>query len=170
MTENINRKHEAALYHQSKGRSIIPAGPDKIPLIKWKEYETVIPSIEQINQWWSIFPNANPAMVTGPLSKLVVLDLDAKHKRSSKEFDLPATACAKSGNGGEHFYFNHPGKRVVKETAIFGLGVDMQGDNGLIILPPSVNDVRGTYEWITPLEDGVADMPEWLSDIVIDDK
>lgn len=165
-----NAKLAAALYHQAQGRSIIPAGADKIPLIKWKQYTTEVASAEQIMKWWSMFPNANPAMVTGAISKLVVLDFDIKHGRTSKEFDIPETARAKSGSGGEHFYFNYPGVHIVKESAIFGPGVDIQGDNGLIILPPSVNEFGGTYEWISDLENGVADMPEWLSDIVIDGK
>lgn len=160
----------AAIFHQSHGRSVIPAAPNKTPLVKWKRYIDEIPSEAQIMEWWSKYPNANLAMITGAISKLIVLDLDIKHGRTSKEFDLPATACAKSGSGGEHFYFNYPGEHVVKESAIFGPGVDIQGDNGLIILPPSVNEAGGVYEWIVPLEDGVADMPEWLSDIVIDEK
>ncbi len=170
MNNQMSDKMAAALFHQSQGRSVIPVGADKAPLIKWKRYIDEIPSETQIRKWWTTYPNANPALVTGAISKLVVFDLDAKHKRSSKEFDLPITACARSGNGGEHFYFNHPDKHVVKESAIFGPGVDIQGDNGLIILPPSVNDAGGVYEWIIPLEDGVADMPEWLSDVVIDEK
>ncbi len=167
--ENINPRLAAALYHQAQGRSIIPAGTDKIPLIRWKQYTTEVASAEQIMQWWAMFPNANPAMVTGAISKLVVLDFDKKHSRSSTEFDMSHTARAKSGNGGEHFYFNYPDKHVAKHTAIFGLGVDLQGDNGLIILPPAVNDNGGLYEWVVPLEEGVADMPEWLSDVAIDE-
>lgn len=171
MTNNPpNIKLEAALFHLSKGRSVIPAGSDKTPLIKWRQFITELPTEEQVRLWWLKFPNANLAMVTGSISKLVVLDFDIKHGRTSKEFDLPETARAKSGSGGEHFYFKYPGAHVVKESAIFGPGVDIQGDNGLIILPPSVNASGGTYEWIRNLEDGVAEMPEWLSDIVIDEK
>lgn len=170
MNNHMNSKMAAALFHQSQNRSVIPVGADKAPLIKWKRYIDEIPSEAQIRKWWTTYPNANLAMVTGAISKLIVLDFDIKHGRTSKEFDLPETARAKSGSGGEHFYFNYPGVHVVKESAIFGPGVDIQGDNGLIILPPSINEFGGTYEWISDLENGVADMPEWLSDIVIDEK
>jgi hypothetical protein len=164
MEQEINVKLEAALYHQAKGRSVIPTGPDKRPLINWQEFQTRRASREEILEFWRKYPNANPAIVTGAISGLVVLDIDAKHNRSSSEFKLPPTACATSGNNGEHIYFKHPGATIkIKNcTAIAGNGVDIRGDGGYIVVPPSVNQNGGEYSWNISLDDGVADMPEWL--------
>ena len=168
MSSLINIKLKEALYHQSEGRSVIPVGPDKKPLIEWKQYQSKCATEEEIQAWWRQWPNANPAMVTGAISGLVVLDIDAKHGRSSKDLpSVPVTAYAKSGNGGEHLYFKYPGVHVKSDSGIFGLGIDIRGDGGCIVLPPSVNAHGGTYEWVIPIADGVAEMPEWLLSKVV---
>lgn len=163
--ENKTKK-ESAIYYQKLGLSIIPTKADKTPYLNsWKEYQEKKPSNEQILGWWNKWPDANPAVVTGKVSGLVVLDLDSKHNRSSKEFNIPATACAKSGNNGEHFFFKHPGVFVENKSAISGPGVDIRADGGYILLAPSTNVSGGLYEWIIPLEDGLSDIPEWLKEI-----
>ncbi len=157
-----NEKLSAALRYQAMGLSIIPTSPEKIPLVEWKQFQSKSADAEQIIMWWTKWPDANPTLVTGKLSGIIALDLDKKHGRKSSEFDIPKTANAKSGNDGEHFYFKHPGTNVETRTAISGLGVDIRGDGGCIVLPPSINSTGGKYEWISPFEDGIADAPEWL--------
>ena len=165
-------KLESALYYQSMGLSIIPTGADKKPLIAWKQYQDKCATREEINQWWTEWPNANPALVTGKVSGVIALDLDKKHNRTSKEFSLPITACAKSGNGGEHFFFRYPKNELVKSgSAIDGEGVDSRGDGGYILLAPSVNENGGEYKWVVSPDsiDDLAEMPEWFLDLTKDD-
>jgi len=157
-----NSKVKAALKYQELGMSVIPVGQDKKPLIKWEQYQYCRASKEQINAWWRRFPAANVAVVTGTISGIVVIDIDKKHNRSSKEFDFPATACARSANDGEHIFLKYPGEAVKSGSAILGAGVDVRADAGYIIVDPSELSNGGKYEWIVPLEDGVADMPQWL--------
>jgi putative DNA primase/helicase len=159
---NENKKVLAALHYHTLGLSIIPVGANKKPLVEWKQYQNSSATIIEINKWWQQFPDANPAIVTGKISGIVVLDLDKKHSRTSKEFSLPVTACAISGNGGEHFFFKYPNRPVGNGTAIDGEGVDFRGDGGYVLLDPSMNETGGTYQWNVPIEDGLADMPEWL--------
>ncbi len=147
-----NKKLLSALNYQSLSLSIIPVGANKKPFFDWKEYQDRPATIEEINEWWKQFPNANPALVTGKVSGIVALDIDKKHGRTSKEFQIPPTTCAKSGNGGEHFFFKYPNHKIGSGTAIFGEGVDFRGDGGYILLDPSVNETGGAYEWIVPIE------------------
>ena len=164
--ENIldkeNKKLISALNYQVLGLSIIPVGANKKPLFDWKQYQEKSATIDEINAWWTQFPNANPALITGKVSGVVALDIDKKYGRTSKEFQIPPTACAKSGNGGEHFFFKYPNQNVGNGTAICGEGVDFRGDGGYILLDPSINEKGGVYEWIVPIENGLAEMPEWL--------
>lgn len=167
---SINKnKLECALFYQSIGLSIIPTGPDKKPLISsWKPYQEKISTIEEIKKWWEMWPSANPALVTGKISGIVVLDLDSKYGRTSKEFNIPTTICARSGNGGEHFFFKYPyGSYVKSGSAISGEGVDCRGDGGYILLAPSINEKGGKYEWIISLEskNDLAEMPAWFKEI-----
>ena len=144
-----NKKISSALNYQALGLSIIPVGANKKPLIvSWKQYQERIATVDEINAWWRQFPNANPALVTGKVSGVVALDIDKKYDRTSKEFQIPPTACAKSGSGGEHFFFKYPKHNIGNGTAISGEGVDFRGDGGYILLDPSVNENGGVYELV----------------------
>lgn len=166
--KNLHTKLESALYYQSIGLSIIPTGGNKKPLMEWKSFQDRCATVDEINGWWSKWPDANPALVTGRISGVVALDLDKKHGRTSSEFVIPHTACAKSGNGGEHFFFKYPSDVSVKSgAAVDGDGVDCRADGGYILLAPSVNENGGTYEWTVPFEskESLAEMPEWFKEM-----
>jgi hypothetical protein len=171
MTKELKTKLDWALYYQSIGLSIIPVGTNKISLIKWEIYENQQPTVDEINAWWQQWPEANPALITGMASGVVALDLDIKHGRTSKEFQIPPTISARSGGGGEHFFFKYPlGIYIKSRSAISGEGVDIRGEKGYILLAPSVNTEGGQYQWIIPLEskDDLAEMPEWLKKLTVD--
>lgn len=168
--DELKTKKDFALYYQSIGLNIIPVGANKIALIKWENYQNKCSTVEEINRWWEQWPDANIAVVTGKKSGIVALDLDLKHGRTSKEFQIPPTACAKSGSGGEHFFFKYPINSDIKSgSAISGLGVDIRADGGYLLLSPSTNEAGGLYEWIVALEskNDLAEMPEWLKTITI---
>lgn len=163
--DELKTKKDWALYYQSIGLSIIPTGANKVSLIKWEPYQDRCATVEEIKRWWSIWPDANPTLVAGEISGVVTLDLDKKHNRTSKEFSIPPTICARSGSGGEHFFFKHPGRNIPSTNGqLFGEGVDLKADGGYILLAPSVNESGGVYDWIVPLEskNDLAEMPEWL--------
>ncbi len=167
---------EKALEYRALGWSVFPVGKDKKPLIKWSKYQDELATEEQIRTWATQWPHMNLGVATGALSGLVVLDLDIKHGWNSKRlrelgYGLPPTATARTGNGGEHFFFKHPGDDIPNSGGqLFGEGVDIRGKGGFIVLAPSVTaykdkdgkDSGGAYEWIVPPQDGIADMPDWL--------
>jgi hypothetical protein len=169
--QELKTKLDWALYYQSIGLSIIPVGLNKKSLVDWKIYEDQSPTVDEINAWWQQWPWANPALISGRASGVIALDLDIKHGRTSKEFQIPPTASARSGGGGEHFFFKCPSDTYIKSrSAISGEGVDIRGEKGYILLAPSVNTEGGKYEWLIPLEskDDLAEMPEWLKKITAD--
>jgi len=49
----------------------------KLPLVPWKEYQTRLASVEEVNHWFNTNPDANIGIVTGAVSNLVVFDLDS---------------------------------------------------------------------------------------------
>jgi putative DNA primase/helicase len=150
-----------ALYYESLNLSVIPVGKDKRPKEAWSKYQKERASQEKIKDWWKRYPDANIGIITGGISNIVVLDFDKKHNRSSREFKLPVTACSKTGNDGEHFFFKHPKFEIKNSTSIDGKeGLDFRGDGGYVVVAPSVNENGGKYEWIISLEDEIADLPE----------
>lgn len=65
-----------------------------------------------ISQWWGTWPEANIGIVTGQVSKIVVLDIDMDHggyrtldELELKHGKLPATHQVTTGGGGRHIYF-----------------------------------------------------------------
>jgi len=164
LTNKENKNNiDYALHYRKIGLNVIPVQRNKKPYLEsWKKYQSQLSSESEIIDWWNKWPEANIAIVTGKISGIVVLDIDIKHKRSSKEFKLPVTACAKSGSGGEHFFFKYPNNLKLKNGAgVLGDGVDIRSDGGYILVAPSENE-SGLYEWIIPIEEILADVPEWL--------
>lgn len=119
----------------------------------------------KIVRYWGENPDANIGCATGEISGIVVLDIDIKHNRSSKEFKIPPTAVVKTGGGGEHLFFKYPGKNIKSTNGqVFGIGVDIKADGGYVILAPSLHLSGNRYEWIIPFEDkeDLAEMPDWF--------
>ena len=90
------------------------------------------------------YPRANLALVTGPPSGVVVVDVDVRHHgdRTLVELErrygaLPRLAVVQTPSGGWHFHLRHPGGRIPNSTSRIGLGIDPRGDGGLALLPPS---------------------------------
>src|SRR3989344_5201584 len=176
----INKKLlERALEYQGMGWSVVPLGKNKIPFYEFdlKKHQTERATPAQITEWsQKTYPEMNIGVMTGALSGIVVLDLDIKHGWSAKKllelgYHIPPTATARTGNGGEHYLFKHPGVVIDNSQGqLFGEGVDVRGDGGYIVAAPSITKyidkegkpAGGAYEWVVPPEDGIAEMPEWL--------
>jgi len=140
----------AAVEYSRSGLSVIPIGADKRPLVKWKEFQERRASEAQIGMWWEMWPNANVGLVTGHVSGIIVLDCDneiamQEWQTHFAELGL-ATSCCKTGRGA-HFYFQHPGG-TVKNFAGKIEGLDLRGDGGYVIAPPSIHASGVLYEWI----------------------
>ncbi|MBI2603191.1 MAG: DUF3987 domain-containing protein [Deltaproteobacteria bacterium] len=122
--------------------------------------------------WWEETPNANIGILTGQESGLVVLDIDPRHggdeslaKLESENRRLPETLKVKTGGNGWHYYFRHPGGKIPNKANLRS-GLDIRGDGGYIIAPPSTHANLQTYMWVEPdLEP--APLPEWLHSLMI---
>lgn len=168
-----NDTKEAALEYAALGLAVFPVIPPmgngeksagKKPYISnWQKEATS--NKEKITEWWTKWPTANIGMATGRKSQgLVVIDLDIDDdkgingyealKEWQKEHgDLPETWQSITGRGGYHlFYFDteqHKNRVGLYE------GVDIRGEGGYIIAPPSVHANGHRYEWEQWREDGV---------------
>jgi len=140
---------------------VIPVGKDKRPLVDWKEYQTRYPTDEELERWFSD-GKANIAIVTGPISGIVVLDIDGEEGQESlKKYNLfiPPTPCVKTGKG-YHYYFKYQDgvRNFVKRYP----GIDLRGEGGYVLAPPSVHPTGAIYKWVIPLTEGLAELPSWI--------
>jgi Bifunctional DNA primase/polymerase, N-terminal/AAA domain/Primase C terminal 1 (PriCT-1) len=135
--------------------------PGKHPLTR-DGFHSATKNLKQIDAWWRRYPEANVAIATGRASGVVVLDVDPRHGgfESLTRYQLPKTMKARTGGGGEHYYFRCPAETLVRNSAgKLGAGLDVRGEGGYIVAPPS-NHLQGIYEW--ELWDAIADAPEDL--------
>ena len=145
---------------------------DKTPLVKWADMATT--ERNMLAGWWDTFQDANIGIATGKRSGLIVIDIDKDHDGyetletlQAQYGKLPETPVVKTGSGGEHIYFKHPGFEIRNSAGKLGRGIDVRGDGGYVVAPPSVHPNGNRYEWvIKPREVPFADMPEWLLDLL----
>jgi hypothetical protein len=124
----------------------------------------------RINDWFNKWPHANIGIPTGKASGIFVVDNDPRNggPEDREEFirlygPIPETAEVITGSGGRHIYFQDPG--VALPTTL-GPGVDLKGEGGYVVAPPSLHRSGRRYEF-----DGtasakailnVAPPPDWL--------
>lgn len=144
-----NIELDQALYYAEKlGWSVIPVGENKKPLIEWKKYQRIKATKEEILKWFTKYPNANIGVVTGKISNLVVIDIDPRHDGTDKEFSGITTVKSKTGGGGWHYYFQY--EEGIQNAANINPGIDVRGEGGYVIAPPSSHISGKKYEWVIP--------------------
>ncbi len=128
---------------------------------------------EAIRSWWAERPEANVGICAGEGSGTVVIDVDVKaggeetlRALEASHGPLPDTLTARTGSGGRHVFFQHPGWKVRNSVGQAGLGrgLDVRGDGGYVVAPPS-RHIRGTYEWVNA-DAEIAPLPGWLVDLL----
>jgi len=165
---------EAALAYRRLGWSVLPLLPgEKRPLLRWEKLQLEPPSEAEIQRWYATWPGANVGIVTGGVSGLVVLDIDPKHggdhslnRLEALHGPLAATLAATTGGGGRHLYFAHPGG-IIRNRAGLAQGIDLRGDGGYVVAPPSRHPSGRLYAWEPGHEPGgtpLAALPAWLLD------
>ena len=144
----------AALAYAAQGWSVIPIEPHgKRPLVGWREFQYRRAEAGQVEAWYRRWPAANVGVVTGRISGLVIVDIDAAHggfesldALQASTGPWPATVEAVTGGGGRHLYFAHPHAPVANRVAIRP-GIDVRADGGCVVAPPSLHPSGRRYAW-----------------------
>jgi RecA-family ATPase len=133
---------------------------------------------EEIRRDFAHWPDSNIGIPTGAQNGIFVIDVDTPtgHDKDgiaslaaleTEHGKLPPSLQAVSPSGSIHYYFRHPGFHVKNSTSEIGSGIDIRGDGGMVIAPPSIKGA-GEYEWRNGLP--IADAPQWLLDMIKSDK
>jgi KaiC/GvpD/RAD55 family RecA-like ATPase len=159
---------DAALEYAHRGWPVFPV-KGKIPRTEhgFKDATTNEP---QIREWWESWPACGVGIATGAVSGLVVLDVDPRNGGDvtlegleEKLGPIPRTVQALTGGDGLHFYFRHPGRAV--SCGSLGPGIDLKGDGGYVVAPPSPHPTGHAYWWEGSSEPGAIELAPfaWLS-------
>ncbi len=111
---------------------------------------------ETITDWWTIKPNANIGIATGAVSGIVVIDVDIGPGKeglaSLAELEcrfspIPKTVTVRTGGGGWHFYLKAPLCDIKNSAGKLARNIDVRGDGGYVIAPPSMHISGNRYNW-----------------------
>ena len=153
---------DQALRLADDGRPVFPCRGDKTPACPHghKDATTDPDEIERL------FAHRNARLIglaTGKASGVVVIDIDVKDGKDGRRWpwydDLPpATRRVQTRSGGYHIYLRYPDEHIPCSASTLFPGVDVRGDGGYVIVPPSPG-----YHIVC--DDEPATMPQWLAEL-----
>jgi len=139
---------KAAIEYHKQGYHPIPIKQkDKRPYVLWEIYQKEQPLIDEIDEWWHKWPDANIGLITGETTNLVVVDVDNKAGEDKIRELAPGLKPHTKSPNGYHFWFDyHPG---LTNKAMVSDGIDVRTNGGYIIAPPGKNENGGEYKIAT---------------------
>ena len=154
-----------ALAYAHRSIPVFPCEPGGKAPLTYSGFWDATTDARRIKAWWDRWPYANVGVPTGERSGLLVLDVDSREggPESLTALEringlLPKTSKARTGGGGVHVFFRYPAGEAVRNSAgRLGPGLDVRGEGGYVVVPPS--RTQSSYEWLdrTPPAD-----PTWL--------
>ncbi len=194
MTTACNPRLQSALAHARHGRSVLPVywatdgrcacsdeacgSPAKhpIPALAPRGVKHATTSAIVIRAWWTHYPQANPAIATGDVSRITVLDVDG----DKGGYDSLDRLEARHGPvlhtmrvitaSGEHLYFAYPGTHLKNTSGRLGPGLDVRCCGGYVVTVGATHRSGRTYTWKDGHQPGQAPLakaPTWLHEQTI---
>jgi hypothetical protein len=133
--------HEVAVFPVQSG--------GKVPLIGgWRQSATHV--LDQIESWWSTWPEANIGIATDGLVVVDVDDTSSTWLTPARQAALDsARVIVRSPRGGWHYYFDQPRDVAVRSSGgVLAPGIDIRADGGFIVAPPSIGASGNRYEFV----------------------
>lgn len=152
---------DAALSYAARGWAVFPLRErSKEPATK-NGFKDATTDAEEIAAWWRTHPSHNIGIAAGA-SGLAVIDLDVDEGKGedgiatlraweARHGELPQTVGSITGRGGSHLVY--AAGEPVKCSTNADAGVDIRGEGGYFVAPPSVHPSGARYEWEFDPED-----------------
>jgi hypothetical protein len=165
--------HNTANQYAQRGWRVVPIVPgEKRPALnQWQHAATT--DTATIDRWWSgEHSGCGVGIATGEQSGIWVLDIDdrdALYELEREHGELPPTLTSITGSGGEHQVYLWPadGRTIHNSASGFIQGIDVRGEGGQIVAPPTIHPNGNPYEWDEQCTD-IAAAPEWLLALICD--
>jgi hypothetical protein len=176
MITDVSTALASALAYLDRGLSVFPLAPrEKKPPknFSWEHLKHSLPTEDQVKEWFNGTDN-NIAVVTGEISRLLVLDVDGDTARSYIENILHTkvrqdtkeaidkTLWTETGGGGYHVLIRYnpeefdnddPAADEIK-NAVLWRGQDshsevrLKSDGAYVVFPPSIHPSGNTYRFV----------------------
>lgn len=129
----------------------------------WRTYTSRFPSEWEYKGWFPEDTQSNIGIITGKISKLVVVDIDNEEGYLTMN-TLPKTMTAKTSHG-YHLYYQcfDPGRTVTFEFC--GKTNHVKSEGSYVVAPPSIHPDGTKYEFISHLPAAIQEYDEILKAI-----
>lgn len=153
-----------ALDYAARGFMVFPCGAaSKTPACRRGLHEATS-NPATLRRWFGSQQNYNIAVTTGLISRVWVLDVDggtgaaALAELEDQHGALPVTLCSIT-SAGCHLWFRADGP-IPSTVGRVGAGLDVRGEGGYVLAPPSVHPDGPVYRWSNSVAPAPA--PSWL--------
>jgi hypothetical protein len=123
---------------------------------------------------WAKAPKANIGIATGSRSGFWALDIDPRHhgnrslaRLMSEHGELPETISVRTPSGGVHMWWKWPSIEIRNSAGQIGEGIDVRGEGGYVLAPPSRLSNGRSYRWIETGARAITSAPEWLIKVAL---
>lgn len=184
MTDYSSPLADAAHDYVERGLAIIPLGVGKKEPVTKSGLNDWTDNPGQIDVWWGQGehagkrgnPSYNIGMACGQVSGgIIAIDLDCHSDEANglhflrdwevEHGKLPETWTQITGSGGKQLFYR--AGQDIRNSANGELGVDVRGNGGYVVLPPSLHPCGECYEWsISPDDMDVADADDKVYDFI----
>ena len=163
---------EKALEYARSGLSIFPIKPNSKHPATLNGFKDATTSKDDIKLYFNQNSEYNIAMPTGTINGVIVLDIDPKNggleslsELINEHPEIENTKIIETPSGGYHFYFR--ANETIPNKANVRPGVDIRGDGGYVLIPPSQIDGNEykNYKDSKPLQ-----VPDWLKELTQEKK
>jgi hypothetical protein len=144
----------------------------KVPMAGSTGYKSASADTRIVRMRAAEHPSANIGIATGKVSGLIVIDIDPRNggdrtlaRLVSRGRSLTDTVEAITCQNGRHLYYACDADLQLGKRTL-GPGIDVKGDGGYVVAPPSVWSKNGQrYRWLrSPWRAVIAPLPAWISE------
>jgi hypothetical protein len=172
----VTSLRDAAIALAQKGMRVFPClERAKEPAIS-NNLQRATTDVNWIAGWWKTH-SYNIGIATGADSGVWVLDVDGDEGEATlrdleaQHGALPSTVEAITGKG-RHLYWRWPTGHIIRNIQNRAAlpGIDVRGDGGYVLAPPSVHPSGRVYAWSVDSGNAFEDAPDWLVDLIAKDR
>ena len=163
-----------ALTLAAKGLAVFPCKPRSKEPATSHGCNSATTDRALIFSWWNSCPEFNVAVATGARSGVFAVDVDSMAaeaelaKLEAQHGEALPPSVETITPKGRHILLKHPGPahRIPNSASKLAPGVDVRGDAGYILCPPSIHPGGRSYFWSVDSTSEFAQPPAWLLTLI----
>jgi putative DNA primase/helicase len=146
--------------------------PGKVPWHTWKEFQTHLPTEDEVRGWWRINCQSNVGMICGGPGRIISVDAEGDGMAAFRAHGEPPPTWQFTTGNGYRWLFEAPegfvGRTTVDPLEAGELRIQWRGAQ--TVIPPSWHAKSGKeYAWVPGLRPGEIELaiaPAWLLDLL----